>query len=131
VDKNRKQAIAVLKIIKWARRHGIPILGSAALDAEIGQIAASNPVKYAKVWGLYKHTITGKAEFVDTAFDYVEPIADAAGIAGLDIHHLAFAVGAGVDYLITTDEGFIASASNLKVSVRVINPLAFSAEKGV
>jgi hypothetical protein len=101
------------------------------LDAEISQIATSNAVKYAKVWNLYRNTITGMADFVDTAFNYVEPIADAAGIVGLDIHHLAFAVGAGVDYLITTDEGFIASASNIKTSVRVINPLNFIAEKGV
>jgi len=75
---------------------------------------------------LYRRTITETAEFADTAFGYVEPLAKSAGIAGIDIHHLAFAVGAGADYLITTDEKFIARASGLKVSVRVIDPLNFT-----
>ena len=128
VDKNRKQAVAILRIIKWARQHGFTVLGSDTLDEEIRRIVNSD--KHARVSTLYRRTITEMADFVDTAFEYVEPLAEAAGIAGLDVHHLAFAVGAGADYLITTDEDFITLASGLNVSVRVINPLDFMMNEG-
>jgi len=126
VLKNRKQAVAILRIIKWARQNGVTIWGSDALEQEIAQLQTADPKKYALVSQLYRRIITKTLSFVDKAFGYVEPLAKTAGIIGLDVHHLAFAVGAGADYLITTDEKFIARASGLNVSVRVIDPLNFT-----
>jgi len=49
VYKNRKQAAAVLKIIKWARQNGVTIWGSDALESEISQIQLTDSKKYAYV----------------------------------------------------------------------------------
>jgi predicted nucleic acid-binding protein len=126
IGQNRNQAVAVVQIIKWARRHGVTIFGSDALETEIGKIKIKNAVKYAQVSDFYRRTVTDMAPFVEDVFNYVESLAERAGMEGLDIHHVAFAVCAGVDYLITTDIDFIDIAPKLNVPMRVVNPLDFN-----
>ena len=122
-DKIRHEAEAIQNIIKLAQWYGHTILASRALEIEIGEI--NNPVKHRDVLNLYRQSITGTAYYRKATFDYVRPLAVAAGVKGLDVHHLAFAAASGADYLLTTDENFIKAAAGLKLSVKVINPSNF------
>jgi hypothetical protein len=108
-------------MVQW---YSHTIIGSRALDAEIGQI--SDVEKRGQVLLLYRESVAYKAPYKRAVFEYVKPLAEAAGVKGLDVHHLAFAVSANADFLATTDDGFIEAASGLALPVRVINPLNLS-----
>jgi predicted nucleic acid-binding protein len=119
----RAEAEAVQNIIVLAQFYGYAIYGSPALDAEIGEIEDDEKREY--VLNLYRQSVTDRARYNKAVFGRVKPLAMAAGVKGIDVHHLAFAVAAGVDYLVTADKQFIKSAAGLLLPVKVINPLNF------
>ena len=110
-------------IVKTRGLYGHVIYGSAALDREIARIR--NKDKLRNVSQFYRQTATARAGYNEGVFAYIRPLAKQAGVRGLDVLHLCFAVSAAVDYLLTVDDQFLEAASGLNLPVKVINPLNF------
>jgi hypothetical protein len=119
----RAEAAAIKNIIWLAQWYCYTIFGSMALDKEIGKIKA--PKKHRMVLGFYRRTATERATAKKTVFDHFAPIASLAGISRPDTLHLCYAISAGADYLLTTDDDFINIAAGMAIPVKVINPLNF------
>jgi len=117
------EAAAIMKIILLSRLYGYTIYGSATLEAEIG----ANPDidKRMDVQDLYRRTVNARANYDDSVFSRMTPIARKAGVRGYDVFHICYAIAAGADYLLTTDTDFLKTASKLTLPLSVINPLTF------
>jgi len=119
-----RESKAVLRIQSWCRRHNHIILGSVALDEEIDEI--TDTVKHRDVLNFYKRSATGRAYYVQSAFDHIDKITTGVNLKTYDKFHLSFATAAGADYLLTTDKLFEKVCAKLKLPVKVMNPLKFS-----
>jgi len=119
----RNESGIILGITRTRGLYGYVVYGSAALDKEINRI--KNKDKLQNVSHFYRQTATIRADYNEGVFKYIKPLAERAGVRGLDVLHLCFSVAAGVDYLLTVDDRFLEAASGLKLSVKVINPLNF------
>jgi len=120
----RRESEAIVGAIKMVRWYGHTIIGSRALDAEIGRI--SDAEKRGHVLRLYRESVAYNAPYKKAVFQYIKPLAEAAGVKGIDVHHLAFAVASCADFLVTADDGFIEAVSGLVLPVKVVNPLNLS-----
>jgi predicted nucleic acid-binding protein len=123
-DEIRKESKAILRIQSWCHRRNHIILGSVALDEEIGEI--TDTTKHDDVLNFYKRSATERAFYIQAAFDHINAITLGINIKAYDKLHLSFATAAGADYLLTTDKPFEKICAKLKLSVKVINPLKFS-----
>lgn len=117
------EAVAIMRIIRRARRKGFTILGSVVLEDEINE----NPDVELLVWitNLYSGTITAEADYNSTVFKFLGQQAKVAGVTGWDIYHLCHAESSRADYLLTVDKKFLKAAARLNTNVKVINPLNF------
>jgi len=122
-EKILQQSKAILKIRGWCLKNGHTILGSVALEDEIGEITDIG--KYNDILSFYRQSVTDTAYYVEAAFNHVEILTQNVKIRTYDKLHLSFAVAAGADYLLTTDEPFEKACAKLSLSVRVVNPLKF------
>jgi len=119
----RAETAAVKRVVAWAQLYGYPIIGSEALERELGNI--KERAKHRQALGFYRQTVTCRASYKKGVFDHFKPIAAHAGIGRVDAVHLCFSISAGADYLLTTDDDFIDFAAGLVIPVRVISPLNF------
>ena len=117
---------AILAIINKCKQNNDEIIGSPALDFEMGQIG--NIEKYDKVKNFYTQTITGRFEYNVTILQRAKELFNGTIIRTLDRFHLAFAENANADVLLTTDDKFEKACSKINLKIRVMNPLDFLLE---
>jgi predicted nucleic acid-binding protein len=123
-DRNNSEEKAITNIINICRKNGYAILGSKAVLWEINQ--TKNRKRRNQILNRYKQTVTEWASGdMDNAFANIKKLANNAGVRGIDKTHLAYAVTAEADYLLTTDDGFEANCAKIVLNLRVINPVKF------
>jgi len=123
----QQEITIIMYIIKMCAVSGIPIVGSAAVDAEIEDIKKDNN-KRGLARAFYERTVTD--ELAETA-SIIERARElrAQGICGeFDPFHAAFAEACGAGFLITTDDRFERAANKLDLKTKVINPINFLGE---
>jgi predicted nucleic acid-binding protein len=125
-EKVHLEGEAVLAIIKKTKKESGDILGSPALDLEIGKIG--NVEKKEKVKYFYEQTINDNIKYDENIFNRVKELSEQSSIRTLDRFHLAFAENAGVDVLLTTDKKFEKGCSRLTLKTKVKNPLNYLME---
>ena len=119
----RRESEAVMNIRKQAKQYGFAVLGSVTLEKEIGRI--SDAKKLANVLALYRETVTEPATYKKDVFESLSKQARRAGVRGFDVFHLCYSASSEAAYLLTVDDRFLAAASGLGISVKVINPVNF------
>jgi predicted nucleic acid-binding protein len=125
-EKIHLEGEAILAIIKKTREGNGKIVGSPALDLELGQI--TNDEKKERVAYFYEQTINSKLEYTETIFNRAKELSEQSTIRTLDRFHLAFADNTGVDVLLTTDIKFEKACSKLNLKIKVMNPLTYLLE---
>jgi len=120
------ETIAVMTAISTCKIAGYGIIGSNAVDFELGRIL--NDKLRAATKTFYDLTVDDRVFLTAEGHKRAEAL-HAEGLGVMDSQHLAAAEAAGVEYLLTTDEDFerICAKKNLS-SVKVINPLTFLTE---
>jgi predicted nucleic acid-binding protein len=125
-EKIHLESEAVLAIIKRCGLLNYEILGSAALDLEIGQIPDIH--KKQKVKLFYEQTITEKISYNQGVLKRVKELQEISAIRMFDRFHLAFAENANADILLTTDFRFERACSKMNLNVKVLNPINYFME---
>ncbi|MDR0305407.1 MAG: hypothetical protein LBI42_01070 [Chitinispirillales bacterium] len=98
------------------------ILGSLAVKVEFNRI--SDSIKREDVELLYNSVVSAHLPYTLNIKKRADALT-AIGVGKYDSFHIAFAESAKADYLLTVDKKFVNKSNNLKVSVKVINPLDF------
>ena len=125
-EKIHLEGQAVLSIINRSMRGGDEIIGSPALELEIGW--TGDVGKKEKVGCLYRQTVTTRAGYTEDVPKLASELSGHTGLKTLDAFHLSFAETAGADFLLTTDAKFEKLCSKLTLKVRVMNPLRYLTE---
>jgi len=123
----QQEITVIMYVVKMCGVSGIPIIGSAAVDAEIEDIKKDDS-KRKLVRAFYERTVTKELTETTSIIERAREL-NAQGIYGeFDSYHVAFAEADGVDFLLTTDNRFERAASKLDLKTMVINPINFLGE---
>ena len=119
-----EETTALATIIETCKIIGIPVVGSLVIVAEIAK--NSDAEKRQSAQASYNEIITEvipiDADIIKQSRIY-ESDANLSGLYGL---HLAAAIAAGANVLLTTDDYFVRSVQNkLNVKIKVLNPRTF------
>jgi len=118
------ETTAITTIIELCKMVGIPIVGSLAVTTEIAQ--NKNATKRGSVQAYYESTVSEEIEFNADIIKQGTEYANNANLDGLDGYHLAAALAAGADVLLSTDDYFVSSVQNrLTVQIKVLNPRTY------
>ena len=109
-EKIHMESEAVLAVITGCLRDNDGIIGSPAVELEIRRNGDVD--KMVKVWHFYRRTVTEEAGYTPEVQGLAGKLRP-AGLGMLDALHLAFAVTAGADLLLTTDAKFERLCSKL------------------
>jgi len=120
----RMEAEAILSIIDSCESGTWSHVSSDILLDEILQI--NNSLKREKVLILY-HSANSHIELTDTIIKRAKEF-EKYNIKSYDALHLASAEISGANVLLTTDKKFIRATKNLKLEIRVTNPLIWLSE---
>lgn len=121
----RQEVYAIIDTIRLCGTSGIPVFGSAAINAEMDYI--SDYEKRERVRDFYYEVIAEELMLTDNIALRAQELA-ARGIIGIDSYHIAFGEAAGVNFLLTTDSRFEKAAGRLKLNLIVMNPINFLGE---
>lgn len=124
----RREITAIMDAVQVCETSGFPILGSAAVIAEIDDI--KNLEKRKNVRGFYERVVTAELVENENIIARAQEL-NKQGIKGLDAYHIAFAESANVEYLLTTDIKFEKAAEKLYLKTKVINPINFMMEYAI
>jgi len=109
-------------IVKLCAVSGIPIIGSAAVDAEIEEIK-KDLNKQKLVRAFYERTVTKELTESASIIARARNLQTQGIRRELDSYHVAFAEAADADFLLTTDDRFERAADKLDLKTKVINPI--------
>ncbi|MDR2693257.1 MAG: hypothetical protein LBB74_03470 [Chitinispirillales bacterium] len=99
------------------------VLGSLALRTEIGNIRDTE--KRIAVSDYYKSAVNEYIPYTGSITKLARTMTAKVGLGGFDSLHLAFAISASADYLLTVDNDFEKASSKLNLKVQVVNPRKF------
>ena len=116
---------AILMILQRGESGIYQIVGSDILDLEIERM--HDLVKKQRVKELYQ-VATEHVLYAESVKQRALEIMHKSYIKTFDSLHIAAAEAAGVDVMLTTDDKLERMAANLKLEVRVLNPLKFAWE---
>jgi predicted nucleic acid-binding protein len=120
------ETVAVMTAIDTCKIAGHDIVGSDAVDFELGNISNDNLRE--AVMDIYQNTADCRVLLTAKGHNRARAL-HAEGLGVLDSQHLAAAEAAGVDFLLTTDWHFERTCAEKNLSsVKVINPLTFLTE---
>jgi len=120
----KREAEAVKLVLSLSKQGVLLIVASIFTDIEMNQ--TKNDWKYRKVLELYRY---------DEYYRQNENIENTAkrfqtyGLKPFDSLHLAVAETNHVDYLLTTDDGFIATTRQFEHITKIMNPYNFINEE--
>jgi len=121
----QREVKAIMDTVQLCGTAGIPIIGSAAIRAELDDIG--NYAKRECVRDFYEEVITVELTETDSIIERALELTTYK-IGNLDAYHIAFAEAAETDYLLTTDDRFERAAEKLDLKTKIINPINFLGE---
>jgi len=129
IPKTKAEAEAIESIIEICKEAGIKIIGSTAIESEIGEINdPRRPWLREAVERHYNETINDSIILTDDDDTRAQAL-QAYNIGVMDSYHLTAAEAAGADFLLTTDPKFEKRVRRHSLSVvQVENPITFLPE---
>ncbi|MDR2591983.1 MAG: PIN domain-containing protein [Chitinispirillales bacterium] len=122
-DKVIKEQELISAILDLSPVMNYVILGSLALRTEISKIRDTE--KRIGVSDYYNSTVNEYIPYTNGITKLARTMSTNVRLGGFDSLHLAFAVTANADYLLTVDNDFEKASSKLNLKVKVINPQKF------
>jgi len=119
----RLEAFAVMAAVALCKVVGYGIVGSFAVESELAKIP--DVEKRGNAERFYNDSVNDSIDMTAEMANMAKTM-QAAGMGVFDSYHTVCAEEAGADFLLTTDDAFIKSASRFNLSVKIINPLNFS-----
>lgn len=122
--KIRNETVAIMDIVNNRDVMGYLIVGSFTVLLELRKIKSSQ--KRRAVEKFYLDTVETEIRLTSSALAEAQKIRAATKMGIADSRHLIAAEMIGADFLLTTDQDFIAKSNCLKlIHVKVINPIDF------
>jgi predicted nucleic acid-binding protein len=120
------EARAIKVAVNMCKIAGYPIIGSEAVEFELGRIKDGKKRK--EIERFYRGTICYSAAFFEQSIERANELM-AEGLGNMDSRHLAIAENEGARILLTADEDFVRICANKDLSfVKVVNPVIFLTE---
>ena len=117
------ESAAIVSIIELCKIVGYPIVGSLVLLSEISEI--KNVEKRRFIEEFYNTSVNEEIPLTGDIIKHARLLTQTQNLDDFDGLHLAAAIAAGADVLLTTDDDFEKRCSGLSLKIKVMNPVNF------